>query len=205
MRKSLAFIFAIFPLLCFSQNMLTKAAAKEFEIINQNTFIDSSDTTVYDVLERFYEEGLNDDAGEVSQKTIDRITAIMGDANFPNRNLLEILLIYQDELRHMAERNEKPNTSFQIMTTDLLATQCEKIYGKVSVLIQIYQGETFMVAYFDDKALALFKDILTTYPNCIPARVYKCILTKDEAEKQRLSDALKKERPNHWMVKQFLK
>jgi hypothetical protein len=205
MKKLLLLAFGVIPFFCYPQGSLSQSAAQQYAVINENAFIDNSDMTVYNLLNAFYKESLNSDAGEVSQKTIDQVKKIMADNNFPNRNLLEILLFYQDQLRLMAERNEKPNTSFQILTTDVLATQSEKIYGKVPVLIQIYKGETFMVAYMDDKAQAIFKEILVSYPDCIPARVYNCMLTTDEAEKQRLSAALKKERPNHWMVKQFLK
>lgn len=188
-----------------AQNTLSQAAIKQYEAINKSAVIDGNDMTVYNLLDAFYEEVLNADAGEPSQLTVDKIQAVMADETIPNRNLLEILLIYQDQLRLMAERNEKSNPGFQFMTTDLLARESKKIYGKVPVLIQIYQGEAFMVAYQDDKAQAIFKAILADYPNCMPARVYDCILTKDEAEKQRLTAALKKEKPNHWMVQQFLK
>jgi len=205
MKKLLLLAFSIIPFFCFSQGSLSQAAAQQYTVINDNAFIDRDDLRIFNLFEKFYQETLNSDKGEMSAKTVDEIKTIMADNNFPNRNLLEILLMYQDQLRLMAERNEKPNSSFQILTTDVLATQSEKIYGKVPVLIQIYKGETFMVAYMDDKAQSIFKEILVTNTDCIPARVYNCILTKDKAEKKRLLDALKKERPNHWMVKQFLK
>lgn len=205
MKKLVLLITLIAVSTVFSQNTLSQAAIKQFEAINSATVIDSKDMRVYTLLDVFYEENLNADNGSPSQESIDQISEIMTDEKFPNRNLLEILLIYQDQLRFMAERNEKPNPGYQFMTTDLLARESKKIYGKVPVLIQIYQGEAFMVAYNDDKAQAIFKEILTTNPDCMPARVYSCMLTKDEAEKKRLTEALKKERPNHWMVQQFLK
>lgn len=205
MKKLLTLIALIAVSTVFSQNTLSQAAIKQYEAINAATVIDGKDMTVYKLLDALYQEGLNTDEGAPSQKTINEITRIMADSTIPNRNLLEILLIYQDQLRLMAEQNEKPNSGFQFMTTDLLARESQKIYGKVPILIQIYQGEAFMVAYNDDKARAIFKEILAAYPDCVPARVYSCMLTKDEAEKQRLANALKKERPNHWMVQQFLK
>jgi uncharacterized protein (DUF433 family) len=205
MKKLLLLFTFITATSGFAQNTLSQAAIKQYEAINKSAVIDGKDMTVYNLLDAFYTEGLNADAGEPSQQTIEKITAVMADEKTPNRNLLEILLIYTDQLRIMAEKNEKNNPGFQFMTTDLLARESIKIYGKVPVLIQIYQGEAFMVAYQDDKAQAIFKAILAEYPDCMPARVYDCMLTKDEAEKQRLTAALKKEKPNHWMVKQFLK
>jgi hypothetical protein len=205
MKKLLSLITLITVATVFSQNTLSQAAIKQYEAINSATVIDSKDMTVYKLLDAFYEENLNADNGSPSQHTITKISEIMADEKFPNRNLLEILLMYQDQLRYMAENNEKLNPGFQFMTTDLLARESQKIYGKVPVLIQIYQGEAFMIAHNDDKAQAIFKEILTTNPDCMPARVYSCMLTKDEAEKKRLTEVLKKERPNHWMVQQFLK
>lgn len=206
MKKQLLFLFILITAnYSFAQTTLSQAAIVQYEAINKSAVIDGKDMTVYNLLDAFYKEVLNADAGEASQETISKISEVMENENTPNRNILEILLIYQDQLRFMAERNEKSNPGYQFLTTDLLARESTKIYGKVPVLIRIYQGEAFMAAYEDDKAQAVFKAILAEYPDCMPARVYSCILTKDEAEQQRLAAALKKEKPNHWMVMQFLK
>jgi len=190
--------------LTFAQSPLVDEAAKEFEKINKAAVTNSKDLKVFTLLEAFYKEALKSDDGELTQGTIDDITKLMETPDLPNLNILQIFLMYQGYIAEMDENKQPMDTEFQLLTTDVLVTESTKIYKKVPTIITIYRGEALMSVKKDEEAIALFKNLLVTQPDCVPAKIYTYLLSKNETERTQLAAALKKDRPNHWMVKEFL-
>lgn len=188
----------------FAQNPLVDEAAKEFEQINKTAVINGKDLKVYNLLESFYKEALKTDDGELTQGTIDDITKLMEAPETPNSNILQIFLMYQGYIAEMDENQQPMDPDFQLMTTDVLVNESTKIYKKVPTIITIYRGEALMSGERNEEAKTLFKNLLAVQPDCIPAKIYTYLLSENETERQQIATALKKERPNHWMVKDFL-
>jgi len=187
-----------------AQNPLIDEAAKEFENINKTAVTNSKDLKVYNVLEVFYKEALKTDDGELTQGTIDDITKLMEAPETPNLNILQIFLMYQGYIAEMDEAKQPMDPEFQLLTTNVLIKESAKIYKKTPTIITIYRGEALMSGEKTTEARALFKDLLVSQPDCVPAKIYTYLLSENETERNQLSAALKKERPNHWMVKEFL-
>lgn len=188
----------------FSQNPLVDEAAKEFENVNKAAVINPKDLKVYNLLETFYKEALKTDDGELTQGTIDDITKLMETPETPNLNILQIFLMYQGYISEMDEAKQEMDPEFQMLTTDVLVKESTKIYKKVPTIITIYRGEALMSAEKTAEARTLFKTLLAAQPDCIPAKIYTYLLSENETERTQLAAAIKKERPNHWMVKEFL-
>lgn len=189
----------------FAQNPMLDEAAKEFEKINASAVTNGKDLKVYNLLESFYKEALKTDDGELTQGTVDDITKLMETPNLPNGNILQIFLMYQGYIAEMDEAKQPMDPDFQLLATDVLVKESTKIYKKVPTIITIYRGEALMSGEKTTEARTLFKNLLVAQPDCIPAKIYSYLLSENEAEREQIAAALKKERPNHWMVKDFLK
>lgn len=189
----------------FAQNDLVQQTKLQFTEVNNAATTDSKDLRVYTLLENFYNEVLQDEKGELSQKTIATISELMENDAVPNWNILFMFMTYQQHISETAAVGKPSNIGFQLLATDLLAKECLKIYKKLPSIVAIYQGEAFMSAEKTDKAMAVFKQLLTEKPNCIPAKIYTYMLSDDATEKDRIFKDLSKNSPNHWMVIEFLK
>lgn len=188
----------------FAQNPMLDEAAKEFEKINTSAVTNSKDLKVYNLLETFYKEALKTDDGELTQGTIDDITKLMESPDVANINILQIFLMYQGYIAEMDENKQPMDPDFQLLATDVLVKESTKIYKKVPTIITIYRGEALMSGEKTEEARTLFKNLLATQPDCVPAKIYTYLLSENETERTQIATALKKERPNHWMVKDFL-
>lgn len=199
----------IILLLCtttlLAQNDLVKQTLSQFNEINNAAITDSKDFRVYNLLENFYNEVLQDEKGELSEKTIATITELMENDAVPNWNILFMFMTYQQHISETAAVGKSANIGFQLLATDLLAKECLKIYKKLPAVVAIYQGEAFMSAEKTDQATAVYKQLLAEKPNCIPAKIYIYMLSNDVAEKTKIFADLTKNSPNHWMVMEFLK
>lgn len=188
-----------------AQNDLVQQATLQFTEVNNAAVKDGKDLRIYNLLENFYNEVLQNEKGELSEKTIATIYELMENDAVPNWNVLFMFMTYQQHISETAAVGKPSDIGFQLLATDLLAKECLKIYKKLPAVVSIYQGEAFMSAEKTDKAMGIYKQLLTERPNCIPAKIYIYILSNDATEKDKIFADLTKNHPDHWMVVEFLK
>lgn len=201
-----AFLFLFLNACSLSaQDDLVEQTMIQFTEVNDAAITDGKDLRIYNLLESFYNEVLQDEKGELSEKTVATIYELMEDSAIPNWNVLFMFMSYQKHVSETVAVGKPANMEFQLLATDLLAKECLKIYKKLPPVVAIYQGEAFMSAEKNDQAMAVYKQLLTEQPNSIPAKIYIYMLSTDTALKSKLYTDLIKNNPNHWMVMEFLK
>lgn len=194
-----ACLFIVFSTITNAQSERAKEGAKKIAAINAAATTDSKDMAVYYVLESLYSELLQTDMGALSETTVDKFKGILIN-NRPNKNILEILMLYQDHVAGLDGLG--PDTDFQLMATKVLMDECKRIHGKLPTVVSIYRGEAFMAAGMKAEAMETFKALLKEKPDCVPARVYIYQLTENPEERIKLGEALKRDKPKHWLVKE---
>ncbi|RWX02423.1 tetratricopeptide repeat protein [Flavobacterium cerinum] len=190
--------------LCAQDDLVTQTKL-QFTEVNNAAITDGKDLRIYNLLENFYNEVLQDEKGELSEKTVATIYELLDNDAVPNWNILFMFMTYQQHISETAAVGKQANIEFQLLATDLLVKECLKIYKKLPAVVAIYQGEAFMSAEKTDQAISIYKKLLIEKPNCVPAKIYIYMLSNDAAEKDKIFADLSKNNPNHWMVMEFLK
>ena len=161
--------------------------------------VDKNDLEVFSLLESFYQEALQSNEGELSQKTAEKINAYARDGRIKNKHLLTLFLMYQDHISQTAAKGRHPNVEYQLGCIQRLESEVNSLYQKVPTIVYIYKAEALQSAGRTDEAKALVAASLQKVPNSIPLKVYRYLDSKDEAIKQDLTQNHSK----HWMVQQF--
>jgi hypothetical protein len=161
--------------------------------------IDNQDKTVFNLLEEFYLQGLQSDSGELPQDMPKKINKIYQNKKTKNRHLLVMFMAYQDHISQTAAVGKRPNAKFQVELITDLAYEFKNIFNKIPAIVYIYQVEALDTSGQKEKAATTVDEGLAEYPNSVPLKVYKFLISKDEAIKTDLIN----NHPNHWMVKQF--
>lgn len=196
--KSIIFILLLF----LSINSFAQKSNEYLDFIKElkkETKIDKSDKTVYNLLNSFYEEGLQSDEGEMKQETVNKIQSFYSDKNSKNKHILSMFLAYQDHISETVAIGKQPNLKFQIDLIEDLEKEAFLVYGKIPVIILIYKVETLNSRGQSKESTELINESLNNFPNSIPLKVYKYLNSNDEKIKQDLI----KNHSKHWMVQQF--
>jgi hypothetical protein len=185
----------------FTQSPVDKFLDSTFKALKATHGIDKSDMKVYELLDAFYDEALQSDAGEVTPSTRDRVHAYMDNEKALNKHLLILFLMYQEHVGDAAKHRRAPNPEFQVATIKLVEKEFESIYQKVPAIVYIYKAEALGGAGKDDEANAVVQSALKKYPNSIPLKVYSYMDTKSESMRKDLINNHSK----HWMVQLMVK
>ncbi|WPO82955.1 hypothetical protein SD427_01025 [Chryseobacterium sp. JJR-5R] len=197
MKKLVLLLFFLFGMYTFSQ---TAAVAKEvFGKIKKDAKIDSSDRTIYNLLDELYAQNLQAENDEMKPETIEKVQKLASDPGTKNIHLLMLFLMYQQHISQTAAAGKKTDPEFQTEMIELLKDETKSVYGILPAIIFIYEYEALERAGKTEEAKMAVSEGLKMYPDSVPLKVYSYLNTKDEA----LKNDLVKNHPGHWMVKQF--
>lgn len=183
----------------FSFNALAQADEARISKIRGNTKIDSQDKAVFNLMEEFYFQVMQSDAGKLSQDTPRKLDNLFRNGRTRNRHLLLMFLVYQNHISQTAAAGKRPDTRIQVELMADLAFEFKNIYNRVPAIIYVYQSEALNASGQKDAATKVIEDGLIEYPDSVPLKIYKYLGSKDEAIKTDLVG----NHSNHWMVKQF--
>lgn len=186
-------------ILFISFNVFTQTSESRINQLREGTKIDNQDRAVFELLDEFYDQGLQSDAGELSTNMSKKIDKLYQNKKTKNRHLLVMFLAYQDHISQTVAIGKRSNTKFQVDLMTDLAYEFKNIYNKIPAIIYIYKFEALDSNRQNDEATKVIDEGLLEYPDSIPLKVYKFLSSKDEAIKTDLI----KNHSNHWMVKQF--
>lgn len=167
--------------------------------LKANSTIDKNDLSVLNLMDDFYQEVLQSDKGELSQKTSIRMKKMLSDKTIKNNHLLKIFMIYQNYINYATNAGKQPNSKFQVDIIKDLENEINSIFGYTPIIIQIYKAEALNSDGQKKEASLTISDALLKFPNSIPLKVYSYLDNKNEFVKKDLIE----NHSNHWMVKQF--
>jgi len=184
-------------------NSILNKASKFFTLPEWTvkTKISSTDKTVYNVLDKLYDETMQADNGQPDEKTIRKYQQFKTDTTLANRQIALLFDTYQNIITETAAKGEKPPANICVPLMKTLAGECVSVYNSIPAIVCIYMGEALMSAGMTDEARKHFKMSLQFYPNSIPLLVYNYRLEQDPTIKQQELTNLKNKYPKHWMVK----
>jgi hypothetical protein len=195
--KKLSLIILFISFNVFSQQ--NEAYKKYINQLKAESNIDSEDKTIFDLLNDFYIQGLQSDAGELSSEIPKKIEKLYQSKKTKNRHLLLMFMAYQDHITKTAAVGKKPNSNFQVDLMNDLESEFQSIFNKIPTIIYIYKAEALISNGQQAESLKTIERGLTVYPDSVPLKVYKYLDTKsDEIKNDLIVNHAK-----HWMVKQF--
>jgi hypothetical protein len=173
--KILNLVILLISLNCFAQNDSYK---KYIEKLKSETNIDNQDMTVFNLLDEFYMQVLQSDAGELSPEIPKEIDKLYQNKETKNRHLLVMFMIYQEHITQALEAGKR--SKFQIDMINDLANEFNNISNRIPVLIYVYKFEALDISGQNDEAIKVLNQGLTKYPDSVPLKVYKFSSSKDE-------------------------
>lgn len=166
-----------------------------FDKVKNNSKVDKSDSTCFNLAQKMYDEVLQNDVSEFKKSTLKEIIEYQKNKKSKNTYLFSVLLFYQDVITTSSEQKaSKPELQRDII--NYLEKEFLDIYNKIPVLVYVYKVETLHL--FDNK-LELKKYIdegLNNYPNSIPLKYYSYKYLNEQTYKEELMKINKK----HWLV-----
>lgn len=177
----------------------------EVQKMKATTKVDKNDRRILEFLNKIYMEVLQADHGSLSKGTIDEIKAFQNDCSLANRHIFILFHRYQSLIEAGQSKPEESDPNLQLALMKVLSGELIDLYDEIPPIILIYMGEAQLNAGYREHAKTHFTQSLFFYPDSVPLKVYKYLLTDNESEKRRLFEELTEKHPNHWMVKRNLK
>jgi hypothetical protein len=199
MRIAIFLFLFFFSAKVFAQSGIETFLDSAVIQLKSQSNVDKNDFEVFTLLERFYNEALQSDKGELSQKTVETINGYRTNNKIKNWHLLILFLMYQDHISQTAAKGKQPNGEFQIACIQRLESEMQSLYKKTPVIVYIYKAEALESAGRRDDAKAFVAASLQKVPNSIPLKVYRYLDSKDEE----IRKDLVQNHSTHWMVQQF--
>ncbi|KIC61654.1 hypothetical protein [Chryseobacterium taiwanense] len=197
MKKLVLIFFLFINLSLFAQNK--ESVQDIFQKLKQQSNIDKSDKTVYNLLTEFYEKNLQADEEIMTPEDIQQIEKLLSDPNAKNLHILMLFLMYQQHISQTAAVGKEPDSNFQIETMNLLESETKDVFGKIPAIIYIYKAEALESGKRKEDSQNTVAQGLKEYPDSIPLKVYSYMNTHDNA----IKNDLIKNHSKHWMVQQF--
>jgi len=201
----LLLLFLLLPIVVHAQQTVYDNLVADVQKVKATTKVDRNDRRILELLNKMYMEVLQADNGSLSKGTIDEIKAFQNDCSLANRHIFYLFQRYQSLIEAGQSKPEESNCNLQIALMKVLSRELFDLYNEIPPIICIYMGEALMSAGLREDAKTHFTQSLVFYPNSVPLKVYKYLLTDNESEKRRLFKELTEKHPNHWMVKRNLK
>lgn len=197
MKKLVLLFFLFINLSLFAQSR--ESVQDIFQKLKQQSNIDKSDKTVYNLLSDFYEKSLQADEEIMTPEDIQQIEKLLSDPNAKNLHILTLFLMYQQHISQTAAVGKEPDSNFQIETMNLLESETKDVFGKIPAIIYIYKAEALESGKRKQDSQNTVAQGLKEYPDSIPLKVYSYMNTHDNA----IKNDLIKNHSKHWMVQQF--
>jgi hypothetical protein len=166
-----------------------------FDKIKNDTKVDKTDLTCYNLTQKMYDEILQNDISEFKKSTIEEIKNYQSNRKSKNIYLFTTLMFYQEVITKSAEQKiSKPELQRDII--NYLEKEFLEVYNKIPAIIYVYKVETLNL--FDDKSeLKKYIDEgLKNYPNSIPLKYYSYKYLKELTYKEELMRINK----IHWLI-----
>ena len=90
-----------------------------------------------------------------------------------------------------------------LMIISELGKSYERRFGGMHPLIYLHIAESLINMNLNEYAIEYINELLLIQPDFVPAKVYSWQLEEDPAVKQRKYNELKRDHPNHWIVRQI--
>jgi len=137
----------------------------------------------------------NDDAGPYATgvNILSGFSSNM-DISVNNRDLFYGMLQYYISARDPA---------LALMIILELGTRYEIRFGNIHPLIYLHIAESLINRNLNEYAIEYINELLLIQPDFVPAKVYSWQLEEDPSVKQRKYNELKRDHPNHWIVRQI--
>lgn len=196
MLRLISLFILLTPLFCNAQGNLQ--IQQKVDSLRKTTIIDGNDKTGYQVFDDLFEEMLQADTINQQMPSIKKVGELLRDEKSRNSHLIKLFFGYQNYISNPQAKN---NSKFQVDLIEALNMEVNEIYGKLPVILYIYQAEAYNADKRYKEAETLVDNAREIYPNAIPLKVYQAMAKKDESLKQEVIKA----NPNHWMVQLRLK
>lgn len=196
MKNLITTFFLFLGIVAFSQEKTFDAVSQQ---LKKSSKIDKSDKEVANLLQRFYNEALQSDKGELSNDTPEIINKTFEDNNLKNGHILFVFFMYQDYISKTAAIGKPTNSKYQVQVIDFLYKESKEIWERVPAIIYIYGYEALENDNKIEESTKMISEGLKEYPDSVPLKVYQYLKTKD----QLLKEDLIKNHANHWMVLQY--
>ena len=151
-------------------------------------------------LMEFFDNGMrmfNDDASPytlgVNNRYLSELFSNM-DISINNRDLFYGMFQYYSFVRYPA---------LALLTISELGIRYERRFGNIHPLIYLHIAESLINMNLNEYAIVYINEILLIHPDFVPAKVYSWQLEENPAIKQRKYNELKRNHPNHWIVRQI--
>ena len=167
--------------------------------LKNNTRTDKNDRAVWNLLNDFYEEALQSDAGELNRNTVEKMQKLYADRKAKNMQILHLFMVYNNHISQTAAQGKTPDSGLQVGLMLELEKEMADTYGKVPAIVRIYKAEALVSNGQHKESADVISAGLLEYPGSVPLKVYRFLETNDEG----LKTDLIKNHPDHWMVKQF--
>lgn len=196
-RLLIALLIFSIPTLSFSQE--EHDIKNMINTITKNAIRDSTDKTVYHLMDELFQGILQSDNLKVSQETIAKIDKIVKSDQAKNKHLLILFLLYQN-FTEQSVRTGQSNRQIQLEILHTLYDEYSNLYNQIPVIIYIYLAESYKANKQHEEVVKTLNVSRKLYPDAIPLKIYQYLETKDETLK---ADILKNHK-EHWLVKQFI-
>jgi hypothetical protein len=194
MNKYIILISFFLTSTIFAQNK-KNIIEETFDKIKNDTKVDKTDLTCYNLTQKMYDEILQNDISEFKKSTIEEIKNYQSSRKSKNIYLFTTLMFYQEVITKSAEQKiSKPELQRDII--NYLEKEFLEVYNKIPAIIYVYKVETLNL--FDDKSeLKKYIDEgLKNYPNSIPLKYYSYKYLKELTYKEELMRINK----IHWLI-----
>lgn len=196
MMKGVFLFLLLLPSIAFSQKQghiehLTDSLKRIYPV-------DSTDRSLFILFDAFFNETMQPDASNLSQKTQSKLHSLVVSPKTKNRHILSLYIAYQHHITESLTTG-KTNPKFQVALMENLSSEVKQLYGKLPVLIYVYLAEAYSSDRRVTDAARIVDEGRVLYPDAVPLKVYQYLSTKDDYLKQELL----RNHPNHWMIKAF--
>ena len=176
-----------------------------YQFIKSKSNISSTDTSVLKMFSHFFFASLQSDNNiTLDTVIVNYLKRFDSEITLPNRHLVYLFIHYQALVTNATMENMRIPTEICIPIIKSLADECLSIFKIIPPLVRIYTVEALLNdSNLTDQAKQEVKLSLKAYPDCIPLQVYDHNLEQDSVMKKQKLTALKRDHPNHWMVKRL--
>lgn len=197
MKKIVIIFFIIVSSNLFAQK--TEAYNSFIKELKKDSKIDKDDKTVYNLLNNFYDEMLQSDAGGIEPETLKKITDFYANKDSKNKQILNMFIAYQNNISDAVTVGNLPDPKFQLELINDLQEEIRNTYNDIPIIVLIYKVEALNSDNQLKESANLIESSLKSFPNSIPLKVYKYLYSKDE----KIKNDLVRNHSKHWMVLKF--
>lgn len=181
----------------FAEIDTTKSLEPQINKFLKNAKRDSSDKTYQQIFNSFYECFESDEGPDTPKMLINlkKMSKLMNDSNIHNGQLAYLQVGYIKSLK---------NPKNGLIWMKALKEEYFKVYNtSLNPFILLYEGEALINAGLQSEAHKHFIEFQKSYPNSVTAMCYIYQTEQDDNLAQTWLSILKKEHPNHWIVKKY--